>query len=229
VFEKPVGNGGQVISAWDPNYTLQIGNEASQSDKRDRAWQGQISRLTLFGRGLEPGEATLLYLDDVVSRTVQEAAANSEAAQAPAPAAEGETAAKDEPVTVREFAFPYPASFPVRRFGSKGTLIKTRGAVLDNMYFVVKEDGQYTLSYEARTTMHVEIDLQLQVCIDDRWYPITLPKRTIDPPANEVEARRGPRKIVQKGRAAVLAQRRYSVSGVRRRGTALFGTPPTEY
>lgn len=133
-------------------------------------------------------------------------------------------------IEVREFAFPYPASFPVPRYHWDGHAIETEGAVLDQMRLAISKDGRYQLDFETRTTMRAEITLQLLVQLDNgQWYPLTIPKLTIVPSNYSHDLSQpadfaGTKTI--KGYAPVLANRSEQIRDIRRRGNATFGTPP---
>ncbi len=147
---------------------------------------------------------------------------------------------KPKTISIKEFVFPYPASFPVPRYGQQGTKIETEGVVLDQMRLVIARNGQYQLDFIARTTMRAEINLQLLVQLDNQienqidnqnWYPITLPRQTIIPEkyksssSGSVESDE-PQWISIKGYAPIFVNKRDMIQDIRRRGTAVFGTRP---
>ena len=139
---------------------------------------------------------------------------------------------KDKKIPIREFAFPYPASFPVPRYGQRGNEFETEGVVLDQMRLAIAEDGTYRVDFLARTTMRADINLQLLVKLkDNHWYPITLPRQTILP-ENYQNFTTGSANSPQiqpvsiQGYAPVFVSKSSKITDIRRRGNAVFGTRP---
>tara|TARA_R110000868_G_scaffold164672_1_gene397439 strand:- start:32321 stop:34834 length:2514 start_codon:yes stop_codon:yes gene_type:complete len=138
----------------------------------------------------------------------------------------------EKKITIKEFAFPYPASFPVPRYGQRGNEIETEGVVLDQMRLAIAEDGTYRVDFQARTTMRADINLQLLVKLEgNHWYPITLPRQTILP-ENYQNFTTGSANSPQiqpvsiQGYAPVFVARSSKITDIRRRGNAVFGTRP---
>lgn len=137
---------------------------------------------------------------------------------------------ENKTIAVKEFAFPFPASFPLPRYHHDGSSFETEGAVLDQMRLAIAKDGRYQLDFESRTTVRAEITLQLLVQLENgQWYPLTIPKQTIAPAASNQDfskpANYADTKTI-KGYAPILANRSEQIRDIRRRGNAVFGTPP---
>ncbi|WP_145214351.1 coiled-coil domain-containing protein [Gimesia alba] len=133
-------------------------------------------------------------------------------------------------IAVKEFAFPFPASFPLPRYHRDGSSFETEGAVLDQMRLAITKDGRYQLDFETRSTVRAEITLQLLVQLDNgQWYPLTIPKQTIVPSEykqDQSESAKYAESKSIKGYAPILVNRSGQIRDIRRRGNAVFGTPP---
>ena len=246
---------------WTKDCHLIIGDEAGQPvDQTDRKWKGKIHSISIRTEGVftrKPDSDCMKFLKELKESTasLQNHQADSRLAyvsavfQTPpsrnnASENSGEyeslqqsldsasTVSSQKKLSIREFAFPYPASFPVPCYGLTGKRIDTEGVVLDQMRLMIFNDGRYHLDFEARTTMKAVINLQLLVQLENgQWYPLTLPRQTILP---NIEQRglsdsltpEEFRLVSIKGYAPVLVGRRGEIQNIRRRGNALFGTRP---
>lgn len=235
------------ITGWDPGYKLKLGDEHKTGGKPDRKWNGIIHSFSLRDVGVtlpRPDEecAQLLFpattqAEGVASRVGAPAAkANApdeeHINEQPATLTATDSSTSDKKITIKEFAFPYPASFPVPRYGQRGNGIETEGVVLDQMRLAIAEDGTYRVDFQARTTMRAEINLQLLVKLDNtHWYPITLPRQTILP-ENYQNFTTGSTSSPQiqpisiQGYAPVFVASSGEITDIRRRGNAVFGTRP---
>lgn len=230
---------GKSISGWAGSpFEILLGNELSPPDET-RKWPGEVHSFSIRNRGVKlpkpdfdvfecvlsgKSASNLLVSKNDSESTRSSVKIDTETEQIKLP----ESALKK--TAVREFAFPYPASFPVPRYHWDGHTIETEGAVLDQMRLAISKDGRYQLDFETRTTMRAEITLQLLVQLDNgQWYPLTIPKQTIVPSNYSHDLSQpadfaGTKTI--KGYAPVLANRSEQILDIRRRGNATFGTAP---
>lgn len=147
---------------------------------------------------------------------------------------DSESKQSEDKIAIQEYAFPYPAAFPISHFSQSGGRIKTEGAVLDQMRLAISKDGRYQLDFDASTTMRAEIKLQLFIKLKGgEWYPITLPRQTILPTnssSNRFDTGSGNETsfVSITGYAPILVNRANEITDIRRRGSATFGTRPVD-
>tara|TARA_R110002095_G_scaffold78106_3_gene67268 strand:- start:102425 stop:104869 length:2445 start_codon:yes stop_codon:yes gene_type:complete len=224
------------ISAWDNNYELILGNELAVTDGK-RKWGGEIHSFSIRDRGVKLPRPDADCFQCLFS-SVTPAAINTIAESLPSPQSSDTSDSGDfdlessvsKTIAVKEFAFPFPASFPLPRYHYDGSPIETEGAVLDQMRLAIAKNGRYQLDFETRTTVRAEITLQLLVQLDNgQWYPLTIPKQTIVPTEykrDQSESAKYAESKSIKGYAPILVNRSGEIREIRRRGNAIFGTPP---
>lgn len=229
------------ITGWDSGFKLKLGNEHAANDK-NRQWQGTIHSFSLRDVGVtlpRPDEECAQFLFPAAqaagagkTETTESCNQSENSPVQSAGLADTKSDPSEKKITIKEFAFPYPASFPVPRFNQRGNKIETEGVVLDQMRLAIAEDGTYRIDFQARTTMRADINLQLLVKLEDnRWYPITLPRKTILPENYEnftTGSNSSPQiqPISIKGYAPVFVASSGEIVDIRRRGNAVFGTRP---
>lgn len=229
---------------------LVLGNYPTQQNK---PWKGIIHSLSIRNVAVTSRKPDLECLNFIISTSlsnlqpsadrssdeVVKSSGSDSTPDEPVPSAKNKTdtpptAAANDKITLQEYAFPYPAAFPISRFSRSGDRIKTEGAVLDQMRLAIAKDGRYQLDFDARTTVRAEIKLQLFIKMKDgEWYPITLPAKTILP-ANYTRQRFGAESgsatsfVSITGYAPILVNQQNQISDIRRRGSATFGSRPVD-
>lgn len=238
------------IADWTNDCRLILGNEFGMTNE-DRKWRGKIYSFSIrdVGVSLPKPDSDSLKLLSLSSPMKQPILTNPELFQvsshfqkenhdknvtSKSRSASNSEDSVSKKITVREFAFPYPASFPIPRFSRYGKAFDSEGAVLDRMHILIAKDGKFKLIYDVRTTVRAEIDLQLQVKLNDgAWYPITLPKQTVYPPETNPLHSNASREESNKervilGYSSLFATKSSEIKDIRRRGTAVFGTRPVD-
>ncbi|QDU08676.1 hypothetical protein [Gimesia aquarii] len=227
---------------WSKDCHLILGNELGQPyGQNDRLWKGKLHSFSIRDTGVtlpKPDSECMEFLSTIQTTSTPSAAKAGSAATVAASQnttskpSQNPTSDSESKISIKEFAFPHPASFPISRFHPSGNTIETEGVVLDQMHLAIAKDGRFKLNFEAQTTMRAEINLQLMVKLDgEGWFPITLPKQTITPSERNrfnltsITSTK-PHAFTVTGYSAIFVNRRDDITEIRRRGSAVFGTRP---